>query len=355
MRSLLHVHGARIAAVVGLGGSFATVVECNGTPGPGAAAEGVRRKATTASAASKKLGAMVGDDFQYKLGPPDSGFSLFLAERTKKIHFIRHAEGFHNVLTEEKGDNTCLHRDEGRTAQEHALWDARLTSKGIKQAEQLREYLANRPSGSRPFTAFDLVVVSPLTRTLETADHIFGPARQPGVPAFSAKLDHTGAPAPKILVREECRERWGKYVCDGRRPIREIMPEFPNFDFSEIENDEDLFYTQDEREPDELCCERAVLFLEWLNKRPEKCIAVVTHSSFLRHLFMEFGGNTAPDDRDKLKRVAANCELRSVVMCSHGVKDGAPLSKSMSAYANVPSSTIDMDDFEPSGDGSLAA
>ena len=33
---------------------------------------------------------MVGDNFQYKLGPPDTGFSLFLAERTKKIHFIRH-------------------------------------------------------------------------------------------------------------------------------------------------------------------------------------------------------------------------------------------------------------------------
>ena len=52
---------------------------------------------------------------------------------------------------------------------------------------------------------------------------------------FLAESDKdTGAPAPKILVREECRERWGEYVCDGRRPINEIMPEFPHFDFSEV-------------------------------------------------------------------------------------------------------------------------
>lgn len=47
---------------------------------------------------------------------------------------------------------------------------------------------------------------------------------------------------------------------------------FPNFDFSEIIHDDDVFYS-DERESDEHCCERAVRFLEWLNSRPEKCIA----------------------------------------------------------------------------------
>ena len=30
---------------------------------------------------------------------------------------------------------------------------------------------------------------------------------------------------PRFLVREECRERWGHYVCDGRRSIAEIAAE----------------------------------------------------------------------------------------------------------------------------------
>lgn len=281
-------------------------------------------------ASSGALNAMVDDGFQYSLGPPESGFSLFLAERTKKVHFIRHAEGFHNVATKEHGSNDCLLRG-GEPASSHALYDARLTQKGIAQSVMLRDYLAKRPSGSRTFTAFDLVVVSPLTRTCETALHVFGSPREPGKPAFLTRVEApVGTPEreagvmvapPRFLVREECRERWGHYVCDGRRPIREIAAEFPNFDFSEVIHDDDVFYS-DERESDEHCCERAVKFLEWLNKRPEKCIAVVTHSSFLRHLFGQFGENLHREDMDNLQRLAGNCELRSIVLCSHGNKDG---------------------------------
>lgn len=290
---------------------------------------------------------MSGDGFSHK-AVPDSGFSLFLADQTRKVHFIRHAEGYHNVETEKTGSNYCLLRPEGKEAHEHPLYDSRLTPKGIQQSKSLRKILAGRPSGGRSFTAFDLVVVSPLTRTCETALHVFGNPRKPGLPAF---LDDGEAPygspeynagvkvpAPRFLVREECRERFGHYVCDGRRSIDEIRKEFPDFDFSEVATNEDRYYT-DERESDEDCCERAVKFLEWLNSRPEKCIAVVTHSSFLRHLFGQFGEQMTQDKKDSLQRMAGNCELRSIVLCSHGNKDGKTV-ETMRARPQVAPSTI---------------
>jgi len=127
-----------------------------------------------------------------------------------------------------------------------------------------------------------------------------------------------------------------RFVCDGRKNISEIYKEFPDFDFSEVENDDDIYYSGNDRESDEHCSERALHFLQWLNSRPEKCIAVVTHSSFLRHLFTQFGGNLAADDQDALQRLAGNCELRSVIMCSHGIKDGKVVPK-MTRGVTAPS------------------
>jgi broad specificity phosphatase PhoE len=192
------------------------------------------------------------------------------------------------------------------------------------------------------------VVVSPLTRTCETALHVFGHPRKPGLPAFLCDGEApfgspeyeagVKVPAPRFLVREECRERFGHYVCDGRRSIDEIRGEFPDFDFSEVATNKDNYYT-DERESDEDCCARAVQFLEWLNSRPEKCIAVVTHSSFLRHLFGQFGEQMTQDKKDSLQRMAGNCELRSIVLCSHGNKDGKTV-ETMRARPEVAPSTI---------------
>jgi broad specificity phosphatase PhoE len=104
-------------------------------------------------------------------------------------------------------------------------------------------------------------------------------------------------------------------------------------------HDEDVFYTE-ERESDDHCCERAVKFLEWLNARPEKCIAVVTHSSFLRHLFGQFGETLHGEDREGLQRLAGNCELRSIVLCSHGNKDGKDIEPLRPD--NRPASTVTM-------------
>ena len=316
----------------------------------------LKRSTSVGGGTSESNLCMLNDNFEYSLGAPESGFSVFLAERTKKVHFIRHAEGYHNVATKRTGGNECLLRDPdniGADAAAHPLYDSTLTPKGLQQADDLREYLARRPSGNRSFTSFDLVVVSPLTRTCETALHVFGTPRAPGQPAFLSQgtappgtPEHAAGmniPPPRFVVREECRERWGKYVCDGRRSITDISsdPQFAQFDFSEIRHDTDVFYS-DDRETDDHCCERAVKFLEWLNSRPEKCIAVVTHSSFLRHLFGQFGESMTDYDREDLQRLAGNCELRSIVLCSHGTKERKAYQPLMPPGGGAHASTVRM-------------
>ena len=128
----------------------------------------------------------------------EHGFSLFLANRTKTIHFIRHAEGQHNEANAAAGDDTPV------TFSTPGAWnymDAYLTQHGISQCIKAREILLH---GVSP----QLVVVSPFTRTLQTA-HIM----------FSGK----GAP---FLVHDLCKERSGMFTCDKRRSKTEIINEF---------------------------------------------------------------------------------------------------------------------------------
>jgi hypothetical protein len=47
---------------------------------------------------------MLEDGFSHK-DVPAAGFSIFLADQTRKVHFIRHAEGYHNVETHQTGNN----------------------------------------------------------------------------------------------------------------------------------------------------------------------------------------------------------------------------------------------------------
>lgn len=253
-------------------------------------------------ASSSAFGQVNEQEHDCVLTIPESGLSMFLADRTKTIHFIRHAEGIHNAANAKAGNNTPTMIS---TPGAMEFWDAPLTPHGISQCERVREELARERQCNHHAKQIELVVVSPLTRTLETAVCIFGTPKSDGVPPF--------------VVHELCRERTGLYTCDGRRPIREKRLEFPAIDFdrtSFVSSDEDAMWTE-QRELDADCTARGIAFVKWLAARPEREIAVVTHSSFLRHLFSQFGSNTVKEDQDALKRLAGNAELRSVVICSH--------------------------------------
>lgn len=184
-----------------------------------------------------------------------TGRSVNLAE-VKVVHFIRHGEAEHNVAAR-------LH---GR--QEYRKWeflDAPLTEKGREQAREARTVLL-------PHMKPQVVLVSPLTRTLQTAEEIFQP-----------RPDEEKQ--PRFEVWESVRERIGQNPCDKRRKVSEIRPQFPLFSFDRVQDDDHHLWG-DVRESTEALLQRARTFLHALRQRPETCIGVVSHSAFLTALFV---------------------------------------------------------------------
>ncbi|KAK2075721.1 hypothetical protein QBZ16_001462 [Prototheca wickerhamii] len=248
--------------------------------------------------------------------------SLMPISYTKVIHFIRHGEGFHNA-----GINTP---------------DSHLTPKGWQQAHAL----AGHMRGCAPNNGVQLVVVSPLMRTLETAAGIFGVA-DPASAAVAASgaedMSEDGAqpavlmlaqseqasmrvaheqlfvpPGVSFVAHELCRERLGPSHCDQRRPVTQAAACFPGVDFSLIESDEDQLWAPGNVEAEAQVVHRGMKFLQWLVTRPETNIAVVTHSAFLWFTLTCFGNEYARPVRENLQRWYENAESRTLILSDAG-------------------------------------
>eukprot|EP01041_Mallomonas_annulata_P009132 gene9132-18921_t len=179
-----------------------------------------------------------------------------LEREFKSIHFVRHAEGEHNVVGEKDKRNYLL----------PAFEDAILSSVGVIQSETL----ANKSTLINSIGNAQLVVVSPLRRALQTASL-----------SFPYLIDRI----PWIAL--ECvREVTGLHPCDKRRPVSVTSTDFPHVNFEHLVSDEDPLYHlySNSREPEEKVVERCREFMRWLSLRPEREIVVVTHSAFLRTL-----------------------------------------------------------------------
>eukprot|EP01036_Dinobryon_divergens_P037286 gene37286-48748_t len=180
-----------------------------------------------------------------------------LEREFKSIHFVRHAEGEHNVVGEKDKRNYLL----------PAFEDAILSSVGVIQSETL----ANKSTLINSIGNAQLVVVSPLRRALQTASL-----------SFPYLIDRI----PWIAL--ECvREVTGLHPCDKRRPVSVTSTDFPHVNFEHLVSDEDPLYHlySNSREPEEKVVERCREFMRWLSLRPEREILVVTHDAFLRTMF----------------------------------------------------------------------
>jgi broad specificity phosphatase PhoE len=195
----------------------------------------------------------------------------------KTIHFVRHAEGSHNV--EGEVDYKCYLKEEHE--------DANLSELGNEQCRQFNIKSCDEGIGA---TA-ELLVVSPMRRTLQTAQRCFSHLQQ----------------AMPWVACELVREQTGLHPCDRRRTVTEYETDYPHIDFSQLDSNEDpLFFQYQGREPDEIVAQRGRDFMEWLAKRPEREIIVVTHSAYLRHLL---GSVLDLEEGERTKFY--NCEVRT--------------------------------------------
>eukprot|EP01025_Chloroclados_australasicus_P056922 TRINITY_DN70883_c0_g1_i1.p1 TRINITY_DN70883_c0_g1~~TRINITY_DN70883_c0_g1_i1.p1 ORF type:complete len:238 (-),score=16.23 TRINITY_DN70883_c0_g1_i1:27-698(-) len=152
---------------------------------------------------------------------------------TKVIYLIRHGNGYHNNLKDPEGYKSW------------DLADAHLTQLGWAQAREVNAHLIK--AKVKP----QLVVTSPLRRTLETAAGCFGVLSEEGNGAAPSDVlmnemkgngvnvtPHAaiGRPAMPVVALEVCRETLGVHPCDARRSITKQKADFPGVNFDLIDS-----------------------------------------------------------------------------------------------------------------------
>nr|DAD22209.1 TPA_asm: hypothetical protein HUJ06_023672 [Nelumbo nucifera] len=135
-----------------------------------------------------------------------AGSSLYPLYRCKVLHLVRHAQGIHNVEGE-KNSKAYLSPE---------LFDAHLTPLGWQQVDNLHKHV----HASGLIKRIDLVITSPLLRTMQTAVGVFGGhGYTDGVDAPPLMVANAGNSdraaisslnCPPFLAVELCREH---FVC----------------------------------------------------------------------------------------------------------------------------------------------
>lgn len=165
---------------------------------------------------------------------------------------MRHCEALHNIIP-----------------YNYSLRDPELSPLGQTQANNAIKIIEN-------ISSIDLIVCSPLTRTLQTYLLVFH--NQPDIPL----IIHPD-------LQEVCTE-----PCDTGSPIIDLKNKFPNLSnqltiFGETFGDSEWL---DKNNPENIyspkkITERAKRFHQWLMNRSEENIFVISHNLMLRQLLQD--------------------------------------------------------------------
>lgn len=216
---------------------------------------------------------------------------------TKRLILVRHGTSVANEYMNRPGNQwgDATFHDDG------TMQDARLSHRGEQQANSMMSQLLQdqgQPSSSCILQNVELVVVSPLTRAIQTMEL--------GIRPFLSKTcTATATATPIILAHPDMTER--VYTSsDTGRPVRVLQEEFPNIDFGLLSPQQDQWwYTGDSLvanneqyeewrpfgqgqyyavpgEPESVFQQRVKRFQKWLADRPEHTIVLVTHWAILK-------------------------------------------------------------------------
>lgn len=191
----------------------------------------------------------------------------------KRFYFIRHGEAEHNrAKKKSKFDCDCsTPQPSGNCPYANfQTVDPMLTELGRKQAMDLvPKTMLNDPP--------DIIYVSPLRRATETAKLAFSHL-YPSTESSVTKL-------PQWKCDERIRELNGMHPCDRRLTVQALSRRFLGVNYSSLD-DQDIDWHKNKRERRLDAAKRGYAFMLDVMKRPEKTIAVVTHSSFMAGLFL---------------------------------------------------------------------
>ena len=176
----------------------------------------------------------------------------------KNIWCIRHGTALHNILFKEIGTKAY-------TLPKYR--DTPLVGKGNFESLGLGKTWGKKED-------IDIIFVSPLTRTIQTAANIFKNTN------ITMMGNDNIMEYPQAI--EECNHRLSK---------NELKVKYPNVDFSNIPEESTYWKYPPNVESFFDLKERSDHFKEMLRERPEQNICLVSHSTFLKEFLLGNVGN----------------------------------------------------------------
>jgi broad specificity phosphatase PhoE len=172
----------------------------------------------------------------------------------KKLYCIRHGEATHNILFKQVGMSTFFDKN---------YYDTELTDVGFNQAIELGNTWEDKDK-------VNIVLVSPLSRTLQTAMNVF---KQSGVfKQCNIKI-----------IALDCLKEYpqGLHTCNKRKSKSILINKFPEIDFSLLDSEEDNMWSDTKLESIDELLQRMNKMYDFIDNNNYENICLVGHNSFI--------------------------------------------------------------------------